>query len=108
MENTDFTGEENKTQRSSLIFFFIHLAGRGPPEHLRCDESRALPVLENSSEQSKMEGAPFVPRVRPDNSLLTQALLTHFAEVETEVWEGKEAAQGKRFTSTCSSELLLI
>lgn len=86
----------------------MHSAGHGPLEHLQCDDSWALPVLENSSEQLKMEGALLVPRVSPDNSLLTQALLTHFAEVQTEVWEGKEAAQGKRFTSTCSSELLLI
>lgn len=108
MENTDFTSEENKTQRSSLIFFSIHPASHGPPEHLRRNESWALPVLENSSEQLKMEGAPLVPRVSPDNSLLTRELLTHFTEAETEVGKGKEAAQGKRFTSTCSSELLLI
>lgn len=54
------------------------------PEYLRHAGSCALPVLEDRREQVKVEGAPLVPSVSPDNSLLIQAVSTHFKEVETE------------------------
>ena len=69
---------------------------------------RALPVLKHSGSWLEMEQGPLVPNMSPDNSFLVQALSTHFTELETEVWRGKQAAQGKWFTSTCSPELLLI
>ena len=62
--------------------------GSGSPEHLGHAGSCALPVLEDSTEQLKTAGAPLALSFGCDNSLLVQALSTHFAEVETGVWGG--------------------
>lgn len=43
----------------------------------------------------KKEGAPLASSFGRDDGLLIQPSSTHFTEVETEVWGGKEAAKAR-------------
>lgn len=92
MESSHFTDEDSKSQRSPFIFFSpICPAASRSPEQPRGAGSGALPVLEDCSGQLEMVRASRAPNFSPDND----ASSAHFTEVETEVWGGKEAAQGK-------------
>lgn len=53
------------------------------------------PRDDSSGQLERERREPLRAQMRPNNSLPAQALSTHFTEVKTEVWRGKQAAKAK-------------